>query len=58
MSAAALADAMELFLIDAELRTQLLEGVAQTQAEFSTARFFQSVTAHGADNNHADSLRK
>ena len=46
VTAAALADAMQLFLSDADLRAQLLEGVAQTQVEFSMARYFQLITAH------------
>jgi glycosyltransferase involved in cell wall biosynthesis len=45
VSAAAVADAMQLFLQDAELRTRLLNGVAQAQMDFSMARFFQSITA-------------
>jgi hypothetical protein len=35
---------MELFLQDAQLRARLLKGVAQAQAEFRMARFFQSIT--------------
>jgi glycosyltransferase involved in cell wall biosynthesis len=45
VSAGAIADAMELFLQDAQLRARLLKGVAQAQAEFSMARFFQLITA-------------
>ena len=52
VSAAALADAMELFLQDAQLRARLLKGVAQAQAEFSMARFFQLITANRANGNH------
>jgi glycosyltransferase involved in cell wall biosynthesis len=44
ISAAAIANAMQVFLQDAELRARLLKGVAQAQAEFSMARFFQSIT--------------
>lgn len=40
VSAAALADAMELFVTDAELRRQLSECVAKVQEEFSMTRFF------------------
>jgi hypothetical protein len=36
---------MELFLQDDQLRARLLKGAAQAQAEFSMARFFQSITA-------------
>ena len=39
VSAAALADAMELFVTDGALRWQLSEGVAQAQDEFSMAEF-------------------
>ena len=46
VSAAAIADAMELSLQDAQLRARLLRGVVQAQAEFSTARFFQLITTH------------
>jgi hypothetical protein len=45
VSAIAIADAMELFLQDDQLRARLLKGAAQAQAEFSMARFFQSITA-------------
>ena len=44
VSAAALADAMELFLTDGALRWQLSEGVAQAQDEFSMARFLEKIT--------------
>ena len=46
VSAAAIADALELFLQDAQLRARLLRGVVQARAEFSTARFFQLITTH------------
>ena len=36
----AIADAMQLFLQDAQLRARLLKGVAQAQTDFSMARFF------------------
>jgi len=44
VSATALADAMELFITDADLRRRLSEGVATTQNEFSVAHFFQKIT--------------
>jgi glycosyltransferase involved in cell wall biosynthesis len=44
VSAAALADAMELFVTDAGLRRQLSKGVAKVQEEFSMARFFERIT--------------
>ena len=47
VSAPAIADAMQLFLQDAQLRARLLKGVAQAQTDFSMARFFQSITARG-----------
>ena len=56
VSAAALADAMELFLTDNELRTQLSDGVAQTQVAFSMARFFQLITVRRVNGDHADSF--
>jgi glycosyltransferase involved in cell wall biosynthesis len=56
VTATALADAMQLFLTDAGLRAQLLEGVAQTQVEFSMARFFQLITNHRANGNHGHSI--
>ena len=58
VSAAALADAMELFLTDNELRTRLSDGVAQTQVAFSMARFFQLITAHRLNLNHVGSFPK
>ena len=45
VSAPAIADAMQLFLQDAQLRARLLKGVAQAQTDFSMARFFRSITA-------------
>jgi glycosyltransferase involved in cell wall biosynthesis len=56
VTAGALADAMQLFLTDAGLRAQLLEGVAQTKVEFSMARFFQLITAHRANGDHGPSF--
>jgi glycosyltransferase involved in cell wall biosynthesis len=56
VSAAALAEAMELFLTDNELRTRLSDGVAQTQVAFSMARFFQLITAHRLNLNHVGSF--
>jgi glycosyltransferase involved in cell wall biosynthesis len=53
VSATAIADAMQLFLQDAELRTRLSEGVAQAQEELSVARFFQRMTARGANSVNA-----
>ena len=47
VSAPAIADAMQLFLQDAQLRTRLSKGIAQAQTDFSMARFFQSITARG-----------
>ncbi len=44
VSAAALADAMQLFVTDGGLRRRLSEGVAQAQVEFSMARFAQMIT--------------
>lgn len=44
VSAAALADAMQLFVTDAELRGRLSAGVAKAQEEFSMARFFDKIT--------------
>ena len=41
VSAGAIADAMQPSLQDAQLRARLLRGVAQAQADFSMARFFQ-----------------
>ena len=46
VSAGAIADALELFLQDAQLRARLLRGVAQARADFSMARFFQLITTH------------
>ena len=46
VSAAAIADAMQPSLQDAQLRARLLRGVVQARAEFSTARFFQLITTH------------
>jgi len=50
VSAAALADAMELFLTDAELRRQLSEGVAKVQEEFSMMRFFEKLSGRRSEN--------
>jgi glycosyltransferase involved in cell wall biosynthesis len=52
VSAAALAEAMELFMSDAELRQQLSEGVAKTQKELSVAHFFQRITERQREKTH------
>lgn len=52
VSASALADAMELFMTDAELRRRLSEGVARTQNEFSVAHFFQKITERQGERIH------
>ena len=44
ISAPALADAMELFITDAALRTQLSEGVAAAQEQLGMSRFFEMIT--------------
>jgi glycosyltransferase involved in cell wall biosynthesis len=48
VSAAALADAMELFATDAALRRRLSEGVVDAQEEFSMARFLERLTERRA----------
>ena len=44
VSATALADAMEQFGANAELRRKLAEGVAKAQQDYSMARFFEKIT--------------
>ncbi len=53
VSATALADAMQLFLQDAQLRTRLSQGVTLAQADFNMTRFFQLITARRADGVNA-----
>jgi glycosyltransferase involved in cell wall biosynthesis len=44
VSATALADSMEQFGADAELRSKLAEGVAKAQQDYSMTRFFEEIT--------------
>jgi len=48
VSAAAVADAMQRYLVDAQLRARLAIGVAKAQNEFSMARFYELLTARDA----------
>jgi len=57
VSAAALADAMEMFLTDAGLRAQLAAGVANAQEEYSMVEFFRRITESHPDRKGGGSGR-